>query len=140
MTAISRDSKSYFIHRQKGTPLVGITLKRIDMVNESALELPGKYFFFMGYKSIDALVFQLTNHTGAQVNYLLVFIGELLVLDTLQNVLLRGLIEEVEEQPRHGLKCQDFQLMGIFQVHDLIANIVSSLHKIDQRMAGIAER
>ena len=83
------------------------------MVNESALELPGKYFFFMGYKSIDALVFQLTNHTGAQVNYLLVFIGELLVLDTLQNVLLRGLIEEVEEQPRHGLKCQDFQLMGI---------------------------
>lgn len=28
-----------FIHRQKGTPLVGITLKRIDMVNESAFEL-----------------------------------------------------------------------------------------------------
>ena len=49
-------------------------------------------------------------------------------------------IEEVEEQ-LHGLFVgDDLQLMGIFEVHNLIADIIGSLDEIHQRMTGVSQR
>ena len=46
--------------------------------------------------------------------------------------------EEVQKQLNHLIRAHNFQFVGIFDVHHLIADVVGSLHHIHQRMAGIS--
>ena len=46
-------------------------------------------------------------------------------------------IEKSKEQVDYLLRCHYLELVGIFDVHNLIADIVGCLHQIDQRMAAI---
>ena len=71
---------------------------------------------------------------------MLIVIRHTFLLDSLEDMLLTLGIEEVEEQSHGLLMGDDLQLMGIFEVHDLIADIIGSLDEIDQRMTGVSQR
>ena len=47
-----------------------------------------------------------------------------------------GFIEEVEHQSAGLVEGKDLQFVGILEVHDLIADVVSRLDEVDQRIAG----
>ena len=47
-------------------------------------------------------------------------------------------IEELEEQFRHCLIRKYFQLVCILQIHNLVADIIGSLHQIHQWMTHIS--
>ena len=109
------------------------------MVYQTALKGAIQYLLLMVHKGLDALILQLTNDTSTQIDHHLVLIGQLLVHNTLLDTFLRLFIKEIKEQPRHRFIRQDLQFMGILQVHNLIADIIGSLHQVHQRMTHITE-
>ena len=86
-------------------------------------------------ESLHTLILQLTNHTGTQILHLLIHIRQLFITDTGTNTVLLGFIEEIKHQRRCLLKGQNLQFEGILKVHNLITDIIRSLHKINQRIA-----
>ena len=88
----------------------------------------------------DAFVLQFADDTSPQIDHLLVVIRHTFLLDALEDVLLTLGIKEAEEQLHGLLVGNDLQFVGIFEVHDLIADIIGSLDEIHQRMTGILER
>ena len=127
------------LHGKLRATTIGLTLQRTDMVYEAARKGACQYLVLMFYEGVDTFILQFTDDTGTQIDYLLVFVGELLTLYTLHDMLLGLLVEEVEHQALRLFKGDNLQLMGILQVHYLIADIVSSFHEIHQRMAHIAQ-
>ena len=109
------------------------------MVDEATREGTAEYLVFMCHEGVDALVLQFTDDTGTQIDNLLVFIGELFALYALQDMLLCLWVEEVEHETRSLFKGNDFQLMSILQVHNLVTDIIGGFYEIDQWMAHITE-
>ena len=111
-----------------------------DVVDEAALECAFEYLLLVVDEHADALVLQFSDDAGPQVDHLFVIIGNTLVDDTLKDMLLCRLVEEIEQQAHRLVVRKNFKLVGIFEVHDLVADVIGGLYKIDQRMAGIAQR
>ena len=109
------------------------------MVDERSLEGSVQYLIFMFHKGVHAFVLQLAYHTGSHVNYLFIGVFQFFVGNAATYLLLVLLVEETQQQVFRLLIGQDFQLMGIFQVHNLIADVVCCLYQIDQWMTGIAQ-
>ena len=93
----------------------------------------------MLHKGAHTLVLQLADNAGTQVHNLLVIVRQMLVGDTFQDVILPHFIEEIKQEPRYFLVAQNLQLVGILEIHNLVTDVVGSLHEIDQRMAHIAQ-
>ena len=49
-------------------------------------------------------------------------------------------IKEAKEQLHGFIVGDDLQLVSIFEVHDLIADVVSGFYEIHQRVTGIPQR
>ncbi len=120
--------------------LVCLALALADVVDETACESAVQDIFLMFDESVHAFVLQLADDARPQVHHFLVLVRQSLVLDALANILLDVLPEEVEQKTFGLLVGEDFQLVGILDVHNLIADVVCRLHQIHQRVARIAER
>ena len=70
------------------------------MVDEAALETPVEDVVLMFYEGAYALILKFADDAGAQVDHLLVVVGELFLFYASQNAFLSGFIEESEHQ--HG--------------------------------------
>ena len=85
-------------------------------------------------------VFKLSYGTGTHIHHLLVLIGQVLVGNALQDVLLDALLKESEEQSLGLLEGEDFKLVSVFDIHYLIADIVGCLYEIYERVACVFQR
>ena len=106
-------------------------------VEQMSGELSAKDGILVGHKRLGAALHQGADHTRAQIGNLLVGVG-----DHAHNLLaarpsLR--FEEGQEELLHFRCGEDFQFMCILDVHHFVADIVGRLHKVDQRVACIAE-
>ena len=93
----------------------------------------------MVYEGLRTGVLQFSDDAGAHVYHLLVVVGNPLVDYALLYGLFRLLVEESQQQAFRLVKREDFQLVGVFYVHYLIADVVCRLHEVYQRMAGVGE-
>ena len=109
------------------------------MFDETALEGTVQDLVLMLHKCFDALVFQDTDHTGTHIYHFLILVAHAFFLDTLPDQSFRRIIEETQQQVFGFLIGQDLQFVGIFNVHDLVADIVGGFHQIDQRIACAAQ-
>ena len=90
-------------------------------------------------KGCHTLILQLAYHAGTHIHHLLVFVKHALVHYALAYLLLYVLVEEGKEQLFRLFIGEYLQLVGVFYVHDFIADVVCRLHQIHQRMAGIPQ-
>ena len=101
------------------------------MVDEAAREGPAEDSLLVVYKHADTLVFEFANDAGPQIDHFFVIVSHALLVDTLEDVLLAFLVEETEKQLHRFIVRDDFQLVGILDIHDFVADIVSSLDQVD---------
>ena len=87
-------------------------------------------------KEVGAFVDEGSDDTRAQIDNLLVEIGD--DFQHVVDVFLAFLVEEIEKEFFDGFGSEYFQFMGIFDVHDLVADVVGRLDQIDQRMPVVA--
>ena len=109
-----------------------------DMADETTLECAGKNGFLIADKDLHAFVFQAIDDTRAQIYNLLVDVIE--HGHTFIDVMLFLCAEEIQQQAL-GLFCgENLELMRVFNVHNLITDVIRCLNQIDQRIAHITIR
>ena len=93
------------------------------------------------------MMYHMTFHTGvlqqsddrrAHIDHFLVGVGDLFFHDAPLHALLCRCIEEAQQQVGRFVIGEDFQFVGILDVHDFIADVVGCFHQIDQWMTGVA--
>ena len=109
------------------------------MVDERPRKGTVEYFLFVVHKRLYTLVLEFADDAGTQIDDLFVGVSELFLFDALAQMLLGLLVEESQHELGSLVERHNLQLMGIFEVHDLVADVVSSFYKIHQRMAGVAQ-
>ena len=122
------------------TFLVCLFLALGNVVDETALESSGKDFFLVRQEGCHTFVLQFADDAGSHVNHFLVFVSHFFVDDALAYLLLDIFIEETQQQVLRLGKGKNLELMGVFDVHDFVADIVSSFYHIYKWMAGVFER
>ena len=73
---------------------------------------------------------------GAHIHHLLIDVVYPLIDDALTHPALHVLVKKSQQQMLRLLIGEDFQFVGILDVHNLIADIVGCLDKVDQWMTG----
>ena len=106
-----------------------------QMVDERALEAPGQDVVLGVAEHSHAGAFQRVDNARAQVAYLVVHVG-LVVVGAVEALLLLGR-EKGQEQVFRVAVGKDAQLVGVLDVHDFVADVVGRLDEIDQRMARV---
>ena len=130
----------YLPHAQLLTAAVGIAHLRRYVVDEATLERAVQNLLFVVAERLGTLVLQLANDACTHIHNLLVLIAHALILGTLLNVSARLLVEERQKQVGGLFVAKNLQLVRVLNVHDLIAYVVGSLHQINQRVTGVAQR
>ena len=128
----------YLPHAQLLTASVGIAHLGRYVVDEAALERAVQNLLFVVAERLGTLVLKLANDACTHIHNLLVLIAHALILGTLLNVSARLLVEERQKQVGGLFIAKNLQLVRVLDVHDLIANVIGSLHQIDQRVTGVA--
>ena len=82
-------------------------------------------------------VLQSADGAGSHVDHLFVLVGHAFFLDSLLNLILGFLVEESQQQSLRLFVRQDLEFVGVFDVHDFVADVVGSLYHIYQRMTGV---
>ena len=82
------------LHGEFGTPLVGISLEFVDMLDERTLKGTVQYLVFMSYKGIHAFVLQFSDDAGTHIDHLFIRVFQLLVPNATKNLLLVLLVKE----------------------------------------------
>lgn len=111
-----------------------------NVVDEISLESSGKDFLLVSQEGCHTFVFQFSDNAGSHVNHFLVFVSQFFVDDSLAYLLLDIFIEETQQQVLRLSKRKNLELVGVFDVHDFVADIVSSFYHIYKWMAGVFER
>jgi len=93
-----------------------------------------------GNESLYAFSLQQAYHASPHIHHLFVYIGNALFLNSVPYALLFLLIEESQQQVFGLFKREDFQLVRVFDVHYLIANVVGSLYQIHQWVSSEPQR
>ena len=127
----------YFLERHLCASAVGIALQGADVVNQTSLEGAGKYLLLVVAEHFDALVLQFANHAGTHIDHAFVLVEHAFVDHAPPYLLLGLFVEELQQQPFGLSVAQQLQLVGIFDVHYLVADVVGSLDEVDQRMAEV---
>ena len=110
------------------------------MVDEAALEGAVQDFVLMVNEGLHTFVLQFADDAGTHIHNLFVGVAQLLVLDALEDALTVLLVKEAQHQLRGLGKAHNLQLVSIFQVHNLIADVIGSLYQEHQWMTGVAQR
>ena len=110
-----------------------------DVFDERPLECPVENFLLVPDKGSDAFRLQQAYGAGAEVDHLFVPVGHPLVHDAPADALSRVFIKEAEKQVGGLLGRQELELVRVFNVHDLVTDVVCSLHQISQRVSDIAD-
>ena len=120
------------------TVLVGIGRYFGYVVDEASFKFSFENPFFIVHKGLHALADKQPDNAGTQIGYLL--IGVTYYLHGFEPVGL-SLCGEVGEKQFFGLlRSQNFQFVGILDIHHLVADVIGCFHQIDQRVAGIFQR
>ena len=130
----------YLLIGSLGTTLICLALTLGYVFYELAFEGAVKDFLLVLEECLRTYVFKLSYGTGTHIHHLLVLIGQVLVGNALQDVLLDALFKESEEQSLGFLEGEDFKLVSVLNVHYLIADIVGCLYEIYERVTGVFQR
>ena len=84
---------------------------------------------------LHALVFEQSDDRCPEEHHLLVVVGDSLIDDALPEVLLLVVREEAEQQTFRLVIGEQFQFVGILDIHDFITDVVSRLHEEHERVA-----
>lgn len=94
----------------------------------------------MSQEGCHTFVLQFADDAGSHVNHFLVFVSQFFVDNALAYLLLDIFIEETQQQVLRLGKGKNLELMGVFNVHDFVADIVGCFYHIYKWMAGVFER
>ena len=119
--------------------MVGFRHLRPYVIDERPFEGAKENLVLVGDERLYAFPFQKTDYAGAHVHHLLVVVGDGLVDNPLKDTRFYSLVEESQQQGGRLLERQDFQFVSILDVHDLVADVIGSLHQIDQWVAHMAQ-
>ena len=125
---------------EPGAAAVGLAHRWLYVVDQTALKRAVENLPLVADEGLHTLMLQLVHGTSPHINHLLVLVGDTLVGNALENLLLLGSVEESQKGPACLFKAENLQFVGVLYVHDLIADVVGGLHEIYQRMPGKAER
>ena len=128
----------YLVPRQRAARPVALALPLGDVLHETPLEVAGQDSLLVVGERARAGCYQSAYDARPQIAYLLV--GVIHPLHIRYNALATLRLEECQQKLDHFTCGKQPELMGILDVHYLIADIVGRLHEIYQRMAGVAER
>ena len=105
------------------------------MVDERALKLSGKDFLFVFDEDADTGALQGVDDAGTIADDGVVVVRSAAV--GFFQPFSFFLVKEGEEKVSRGVVGEEPELVGVFDVHDFIADVVGGFDKIDQRVAGI---
>ena len=105
------------------------------MVDERALKLSGKDFLFVFDKDADAGTLQSVDDARTIADDGVVVVRSAAV--GFFQPFSFFLVKEGEEKVSRGVVGEEPKFVGVFDVHDFIADVVGGFDKIDQRVAGI---
>ena len=88
-------------------------------------------------KSRHTFVHESSYDTGTHISHFLIVVGDTFFLNTFPYHAATLIVEIAQQQTLRLLIRQNLQLVRIFNVHYLVADVVGGFHKIHQRMAGI---
>lgn len=128
------------LFRKFGAVAVSLNQSVVDAVDKTAAELAPHNFVLVPHERVNACPFERVDNASPHVYHLLVVVGYFLVVNSLHDMILPHFIEEIQEKPLCLLVRYNLQLVGILNVHNLVADVVGSLYKIHQRMARILGR
>ena len=94
----------------------------------------------MSQEGCHTFVLQFSDDAGSHVNHFLVFVRQFFVDDALAYLLLDFFIKETQQQVFGLGKGKNLEFMGVFDVHDFVADVVGSFYHIYKWMAGVFER
>lgn len=120
--------------------MVSLDQSVVDAVDKTAAELAPHNLVLVPHERVNASPFERVDNAGPHVYHLLVVVGYFLVVNPLHDMILPHFIEEIKEKPLCLLIRYNLQLVGILNVHNLVADVVGSFYKIHQRMARILGR
>ena len=86
------------VYRQARAGGIGLADALGSAFDETALEGAIKDFLLMFHKHIDAGMFQQVDDAGTKVNHTLIEVGDMFVVETLQDAIFTHFIEESEQQ------------------------------------------
>ena len=107
------------------------------MLYKTSLEGSVEYLFLMLNKCLYAFVLKLAHGAGTEINNLLILIGHPVLFQPTKNMSPGIVIEEAKQQVACLVKRQNAELVRVLNVHDLITDVIGSLHEKHQRMARI---
>ena len=110
------------------------------MRHQAAAERALQYGLLIINKNLYTFRLQNIYRTGSHIDNLLVLVADALMLNPGCDFILGPFIEEAEEQVACLCKRQDFQFVCILHVHNLVADVVGSLHEVHQRMSCVCSR
>ena len=98
-----------------------------------------QYLLLVFHESFHALVLQFAHDAGPHVHHLLVQIGHAFSVQPLPDSAFHVVIKESHEQFLGFLERENLQFVGVFYIHNLVANVVGRLHEVDQWVACTAQ-
>ena len=122
-----------FLLRQRGAALISAQQGFRQMVDERPFKGAGQDRRFVVYENVDAGPLQGIDDRGAIINHTVVGISHHRI--GAPEAFARFGSKEIEQQGLGLLVREQAQLMGIFEIHNLIANIVGRFYEIHERMA-----
>ena len=126
----------YPLPRQGVAGFVGAAHALGHVLEQLPLEASAKNLLFMLHEGIRAALHEQPDYARTEIAYLFVGVGN--HRHHLQAAALTLLVEEIEQQLLHLGSGKNLELVGVLDVHYLVADVVGGLDNVDQRMAGVA--
>ena len=120
-----------------GTALVGLLVGTADMLDKCSFKRTFQNGFFVFDEYMSAFVYQDADNGCSQIGYLFVYIGH-----NPANVFgpfFLLFIEKAHVKSFGFFGGEELELVGIFDVHHLVADVIGGFHQIDKRMAGVSQ-
>ena len=119
--------------------VVGAAGRVGDVLDECALEAPAEDLLLGIDEDAHTFGLEAVDDAGAEVDNLLIDIAHVEACEVARYLVAPRRLEIGHEELARVGRGEDAQLVGVLDVHDLVADVVGGLHEIDEGEAGVAQ-